>query len=98
MQNFALKSLRWVTISYFYDSIVNNLDEVIEKFPEASLSDSLTAFMLHRKKVSKQSRAVDGTVDLGDFGKGKEILPFQKAGLEFLELTGGRAIMLMIWD
>ena len=22
MQNFALKSLRWVTISYFYDSII----------------------------------------------------------------------------
>jgi len=72
---------------------VNNLDEVIEKFPEASLSDSLTAFMLHRKKVSKQSRATTGTIDLGDFGRGKEILPFQRAGLEFLEMTGGRAII-----
>jgi hypothetical protein len=24
VQNFALKSLRWVTISYFYDSITNS--------------------------------------------------------------------------
>lgn len=83
----------WNPVLRVWTTSVNNLDEVIEKFPEASLSDNLTAYMSHMEKVNLQSRAVDSNIDLGDFGKGKEILPFQKAGLEFLNLTDGRAII-----
>ena len=78
-----------------WKTTVNNLNEVLEKFPEASLSDSLVEYINHRKKTTEQSRAIfsSGKVELGDFGKGKELLPFQKAGLEFIDLTFGRAII-----
>jgi len=78
-----------------WKTTVNNLDEVLEKFPEASLSDGLVEYINHRKKTTELSRALFsfGKVELGDFGKGKELLPFQKAGLEFIDLTFGRAII-----
>jgi SNF2 family DNA or RNA helicase len=78
-----------------WKTTVNNLNEVLEKFPEASLSEGLVEYINHRKKTTEQSRAVfsSGKVELGDFGKGKELLPFQKAGLEFIDLTFGRAIV-----
>lgn len=78
-----------------WKTTVNNLDEVLEKFPEASLSDDLVEYINHRKKTTELSRALFsfGKVELGDFGKGKELLPFQKAGLEFIDLTFGRAII-----
>jgi SNF2 family DNA or RNA helicase len=85
----------WNPTLQAWTTTVNTLDEVIDKFPEASISDNLKAFMLHKEKIAEQSRAMvnTGELDLGDFGKGKEILPFQKAGLEFIEMTGGRAII-----
>jgi len=78
-----------------WKTTVNNLDEVLEKFPEASLGDGLVEYINHRKKTTELSRALFsfGKVELGDFGKGKELLPFQKAGLEFIDLTFGRAII-----
>ena len=68
---------------------------MLEKFPEAVLTESLIAFISHQKDIAAQSRAMGstGAFDLGDFGKGKEILSFQKAGLEFIEMTGGRALV-----
>ncbi len=85
----------WDPTLKVWKTTVNHLDEVIDKFPEASLSENLKAFMLHQKKIASQSRAMESTgeLDLGDFGKGKEILPFQKAGLEFIEMTDGRALL-----
>lgn len=85
----------WDEVLKVWKTTVNNLDEVIEKFPEAVLSESLKDFRSHLKKIAAQSRAMEstGAFDLGDFGKGKEILPFQTAGLEFIEMTGGRALI-----
>ena len=78
-----------------WKTTVNNLIKVLENFPEAVLSDGLVEFINHRKKTTEKSRATcsTGKVELEDFGKGKKLLPFQKAGLEFIDLTYGRAIV-----
>jgi len=85
----------WDTVLKTWKTTVNNLDEVIEEFPEASLSENLKAFMSDQKKIAAQSRAMEstGAFDLGGFGTGKELLPFQIAGLEFIEMTHGRALI-----
>ncbi len=86
---------KWDPNLKVWKTTVNNLNEVLEKFPEASLSDGLVEFINHKTMTTEKSRATfsSGKVELGDFGKGKKLLPFQKAGLEFIDLTYGRAIV-----
>jgi Superfamily II DNA/RNA helicases, SNF2 family len=85
----------WDRVINKWKTTVNNLDEVREKFPDAPFSKNLKEFLSHQREVSSQSRSVKckDTIDLGEFGRGKELLPFQQAGLKFLELTNGRAII-----
>jgi hypothetical protein len=63
-----------------WKTTVNNLDEVLEKFPEASSSDGLVEYINHIKKKTEMSRALFsfGKVELGDFGKGKKLLLSRK--------------------
>ena len=94
----AIKTLsyrKWDPSMKVWRTTVNTLDEILEKFPGVYLAPDLVAFMNHRESVKKCSRSMKNSkeINLVGFGKGKEILPFQKAGLEFIEMTAGRAII-----
>jgi SWI/SNF-related matrix-associated actin-dependent regulator 1 of chromatin subfamily A len=79
---------RWMTK-------LNMIDELTEKFPRAEYSQELKEIIEKRKQLKSISNAMDTETEfeLGNFGKGKKMLPFQKAGLEFINLADGKAIL-----
>jgi SWI/SNF-related matrix-associated actin-dependent regulator 1 of chromatin subfamily A len=74
---------------------LNNVEEVLEKFPNAKMSSEFIQFVANRKLLQSKARAMstDAEFDLGGFGHGKTLMPFQKACLEFLQLAKGRALI-----
>lgn len=74
---------------------LNIIDEIIAKIPEAELDNKIQEFLRKRNELKQKSKAMDTTTEfkLDGFGNGKQMMGFQKAGLEFLELAGGRAMI-----
>ena len=92
----ALHVARWNEDNdYKWKAPMSALDEVLEAFPNAPKSDKLRDILKRREELRTKSRAMVNTreFDLGGFGNGKEMMPFQKAGLEFMELTKGRMLL-----
>jgi SWI/SNF-related matrix-associated actin-dependent regulator of chromatin subfamily A-like protein 1 len=74
---------------------IHKINDVLAIFPNAILSAEVQDIVKTGRELSKRSNAMTATktFDLGEFGHGKSLLPFQEAGVEFLEFAGGRAIL-----
>lgn len=70
---------------------VSILDEILTKFPDAEISTSILEEIEKVKKLKTASNAVSSSVDLNI--NGNKLMPFQNAGVEFLEIAGGKALI-----
>ncbi|MBC2694234.1 MAG: DEAD/DEAH box helicase, partial [Desulfobacteraceae bacterium] len=64
-----------------------------DAFPDGEQSETFKKRLVDVQKTSEKSERVVSDFNLEHFGNGKEMFPFQKAGLEFLEATGGNALI-----
>lgn len=69
------------------------IEEVAAAFPDAEQSEGFQKRLTEVKKISEKSEQVVSEFTLEHFGNGREMFPFQKAGLEFVEATGGNALI-----
>lgn len=86
---------RWNPDHEYWTTPLRNFDIITKIFPEATISDELKTFLEEKEKLKEMARSVVNTknFDLDNFGHGKQMYPFQKAGLQFLEVSHGRAII-----
>jgi SWI/SNF-related matrix-associated actin-dependent regulator 1 of chromatin subfamily A len=92
----SLSSRQWnEPVAGAWSTKIQYLDEVVAKFPNASYDDALKVEIEKQHKLRSRANAMQATkqFELGHFGNGKQILPFQMAGLEFVELTDGKAMI-----
>lgn len=69
------------------------IEELAAAFPDGEQSETFQKRLAEVQKVSEKSDQVVSDFSLEHFGNGKEMFPFQKAGLEFIEATGGNALI-----
>ena len=73
------------------------IDEIIETFHNSSFDmETTTAFGDERDRIDalrETSNAVDSDFELEHFGNGRELMPFQNAGVKFLEVANGNAMV-----
>ena len=73
------------------------IDEIIETFHNSSFEFKTTnAFEDERDRIDalrETSNTVDSDFTLEHFGNGRELMPFQNAGVKFLEVAGGSAMI-----
>jgi len=69
------------------------IKEVIAAFPEAELTEAFTSEVERIKKLTVMSDKADTTFDIEHFGNGKKMMPFQRAGVEFVEEADGKALI-----
>lgn len=71
------------------------LDEIVAKFPNATMNDTLKQLVESRKLLESKANAMTTKTffELAGFGNGRTLMPFQIAGLEFLEIANGRAMI-----
>lgn len=72
------------------------IGEVLGVFPEGEdvkYTDDFKKEIEYFHKISGLSNQAEGDFDVPNFGRGKEMFPFQRAGVEFIEETGGHALI-----
>ena len=73
------------------------IDEIIETFHNSSFEMKTTdAFEDEQDRIDalrETSNAVDSDFVLDHFGNGRDLMPFQNAGVKFLEVAGGNAMI-----
>lgn len=69
------------------------IKEVIAAFPDAELTESFTSEVQRIKKLTVMSDKADTTFDIEHFGNGKKMMPFQRAGVEFVNEADGKALI-----
>jgi SWI/SNF-related matrix-associated actin-dependent regulator 1 of chromatin subfamily A len=102
--SYGYKDLIKETLSFRYwnkdkkqwETKLSLIDEVIKAFPNAEYTEELKGIIAKRKTLKSLSNAMDTKENLGldeNFGKGKTLMPFQKAGIDFLQKAEGRAML-----
>lgn len=66
--------------------------QLLQLFPEAEVADEVKEMVEQQNRLSSMSNAATADFEV-DGLKGGELLPFQKAGVKFLETSNGRAII-----
>lgn len=82
---------RWVKPNWICP--IEIIDEVIEAFPGAYHSRAFLQAITSVHGLIQKSNATASDFNANNFGNGNEMYPFQKAGLEFIELTDGNALV-----
>ena len=69
------------------------IEEVTDAFPDGTQSPAFRRRLAEIKDMSGKATHIASDFDLPDFGHGKKMMPFQRAGLEFIEVTGGNTLI-----
>ena len=69
------------------------IGEVADAFPDGTQSPAFRRRLAEIKDMSGKATHIASDFDLPDFGHGKKMMPFQRAGLEFIEATGGNCLI-----
>lgn len=69
------------------------IEEVVAAFPDGEQSETFQKRLAEVQNVSAKATQTSSDFELEHFGNGKEMMPFQSAGLEFVEATGGNALI-----
>lgn len=91
----SLSDRRWNNDEKYWTAPIRVIEEVRSTFPKAEMTDTLKDFIEQRESLKALSNlsSTEINYELGGFGHGKEMFPYQKAGLHFLENSGGRALI-----
>ena len=69
------------------------IEELVASFPAGVQSDGFKRKLAEVQGLSDKSTQTTSDIVLEHFGNGKEMMPFQKAGLEFTEATDGNLLI-----
>lgn len=69
------------------------VEEVAAAFPDGTQSDGFRRRLAEVQAVTEKATATESDFSLEHFGNGNDLMPFQKAGLEFAEATGGNCLI-----
>lgn len=87
----ALSERRWE--KPFWISPASIIEEMAATFPDGEQSEFFQKKLAEVRAMSEKATATESDLELEHFGNGKEMMPFQKAGLEFVEATGGNCFI-----
>ncbi|MFW5962037.1 MAG: SNF2-related protein [bacterium] len=68
-------------------------EEVIKVFPNFIITDILKEKIKEKKGQLLKSTKQEGTIKIPGLPEGMDLYPYQKAGVEFIEEKGGRALL-----
>lgn len=69
------------------------IKEVINAFPDAEMTEAVTEEIARIGKLTAMSNNADTSFDIENFGNGNKMMAFQRAGVEFVEEAGGKALI-----
>jgi hypothetical protein len=87
----ALSERKWEKPSWICPAAT--IEELAAAFPDAEQSETFQKRLAETRAISEKATAVESDFNLEHFGHGKELMPFQSAGLEFAEATGGNCMI-----
>lgn len=87
----ALSNRKWQ--KPYWISAAAIIEEMAAAFPDGEQSEAFQRRLAEARVIGEKSTAVESDFQLEHFGNGKELMPFQKAGLEFTEATGGNCMI-----
>ncbi|MEA3340004.1 MAG: DEAD/DEAH box helicase [Chloroflexota bacterium] len=87
----ALSERRWEKPYWVCPAAI--IEEVAAAFPDGEQSDGFKRRLAEVYAVTEKATATESDFSLEHFGNGKEMMPFQRAGLEFAEATGGNCLI-----
>lgn len=87
----ALSQRRWE--KPYWVCPASCIEELADAFPDGEQSETFQKRLAEVQNVSVKSEQIASDFNIEHFGNGKEMFPFQKAGLEFVEATGGNALI-----
>jgi SNF2 family DNA or RNA helicase len=87
----ALSERRWEKPYWVCPAAI--VEEVTAAFPDGEQSDGFKHKLDEVRAISEKAMQTESNFDLKHFGNGKELMPFQRAGLEFVEATDGNCLI-----
>lgn len=87
----SLSERHWNRKEKFWYAPKRIAQEVVDKFPEFEVASEVTVLIAKEQKLSSIANSSSSTFEVPGI-KGK-MLPYQKAGAQFLEIAEGRAII-----
>lgn len=87
----SLPDRRWNKKDKVWLAPTRIVNEVLAAFPNAKIDDEVKQLLERQRQLAKMSNIASSDFDVE--GLGGELLPFQKAGVEFIETANGRAII-----
>jgi SWI/SNF-related matrix-associated actin-dependent regulator 1 of chromatin subfamily A len=89
----ALSECRWDRTARYWIYPASIIEEVADAFPDGMQSETFQKRLVEARAVSEKATRIASDFTLEHFGNGREMMPFQKAGLEFAEATGGNCLI-----
>ncbi|MEA3458701.1 MAG: DEAD/DEAH box helicase, partial [Candidatus Thermoplasmatota archaeon] len=83
----ALSERRWEKPYWVCPAAI--IEEVAAAFPDGEQSETFQKRLAETRAVSEKATATEADIEPDHFGNGKEMMPFQKAGLAFADATCG---------
>lgn len=88
----SLSVRKWNMDKKRWESPISIIEEVISKFPGANISPKLIEIRENINKVKKLASATAGKSEI-ELKPGLKLMPFQVAGVEFLDAVNGNAMI-----
>lgn len=87
----ALSERRWEKPYWVCPAAI--VEEVAAAFQDGEQSNGFKHKLDEVRAISEKAMQTESSFGIEHFGNGKELMPFQSAGLEFVEATGGNALI-----
>jgi len=87
----ALSERRWEKPYWVSPAAI--IEEVAAAFPDGEQSEGFQRRLNEVRAITEKATAVKSDFEIEHFGNGKKMMPFQKAGLVFAEVTGGNCMI-----
>jgi SNF2 family DNA or RNA helicase len=89
----ALSERRWNPVRRCWICPATIIEEVAAAFPDGEQSEGFKHKLDEVRAISEKAMQTESDFELEHFGNGNTMMPFQKAGLEFIEATDGNGLV-----